>query len=90
MAKTECCLCCLFSGARHIAKEYSNGKSLVKIRKYSIGNRYGSTSLIMNNKTFFRDVRIPNFEHDQGKETEIVSLGKLNNIKSGPLITGNL
>ena len=41
----------------------------------------------MNNKTFFKDASKPNFEHDQGKENEIVPLGNLNNIAAEQLIT---
>ena len=35
---------------RHVVKKYSDDKSPVKINKYSIGNRYGSTSLVMNKR----------------------------------------
>ena len=63
-----------------IVKKYSDDKNPVKISKYSIGNRYWSTNLEMNNETFFKDVSKPNFEPDQGKENEIVSLGNSNNI----------
>ena len=66
---------------------YIDDKSPVKISKYSIGHRYGSTSLEMNNKTFCKDVSKPNFEPDQGKENEIVSLGNSNNIAAEQLIT---
>ena len=72
---------------RHIVKKYSDEKSPVKISKYSIGNRSGSTSLVMNNKTFFKDASKPNFEPYQGKENEIVSLVKLNNIAAKHLVT---
>ena len=72
---------------RHIVKKYSDEKSPVKISKYSIGNHYGSNSLAMNNKAFFKDASKPNFKPDQGKENEIVSFGNLNNIAAEQLIT---
>ena len=56
------------SEKRRIVKKYSDHKSPSKISKYSIENRYGSTSVKMNNETFFKDASKPNFEHDQGKK----------------------
>ena len=41
----------------------------------------------MNNKTFFKDASKTNFEPYQGKENEIVSLVKLNNIAAKQLVT---
>ena len=79
-----------FLEKRHIVKKYSDEKSPVKISKYSIGNHYGSTSLVINNKTFFKDALKPNFELDQGKESEIVSLRNLNNVAAQQLIKVNL
>ena len=38
-------------------------------------NLFGSTSIVMNNKTYFKDASKPNCEPDQGNENEIVSLG---------------
>ena len=72
---------------RHIIKKYSDEKSPVKINNYSIGNRYVSSGLVMHNKTFFKDASKPNFEPDQGKENENVSLGNLNNIAAEQLVT---
>ena len=40
----------------------------------------------MNKKTFFKDASKPNFESDQGKKSEVASLGNLNNIASEQLI----
>ena len=34
----------------------------------------------MNKKTFFKDASKPNFESDQGKESEVVSLRNLNKL----------
>ena len=64
---------------RHVVKKYNDDKSPLKMNKYSIGNRFGSTSIVMNNKTCFKDASKPNFEPDQGNKNEIVSLGNLNN-----------
>ena len=65
---------------RHVVKKYNDDKSPLKMNKYSIGNRFRSTSIVRNNKTCFKDASKPNFEPDQGNENEIVSLGNLNNI----------
>ena len=65
---------------RHVVKKYNDDKSPLNMNKYSIGNRFRSTSIVRNNKTCFKDASKPNFEPDQGNENEIVSLGNLNNI----------
>ena len=67
-------------GKGHILKKYSDNKTPIKISKYSIDNHYGSTSLAINDKTFFKDASKSNFEPDQGKENEDIFLGNLNNI----------
>ena len=71
---------------RHVVKKYNDEKIPVKINTYSIGNRFGSTSLVMN-KTCFKDASKANFEPDQSNENKIVSLGNLNNIAAEQLIT---
>ena len=50
-------------------------------------NLFGSTSIVMNNKTYFKDASKPNCEPDPGNENEIVSLGNLNNITAEQLLT---
>ena len=72
---------------RHLVKEYSNDKIPVKINRYSNGNHFGSTSLVMNNKKIFKDASKPNSEPEQGNENEIVSWENLNNIAAEQLIT---
>ena len=70
----------------HIVKKYSNDKSPVKIGKYSIGNLYESTRLVMNNKTFSKDAPKSNIELDPGKGKEIISFWSLNKISVEELI----
>ena len=72
---------------RHLVKEYRDDKIPVKINRYSNGNHFGSTSLVMNNKKFFKGASKPNSEPEQGNENEIVSLGNLNNVAVEQLIT---
>ena len=76
-----------YPGKRHIVRKYSNEKSPEKISNYSLGNRYGPTSLVMNSKTFSKGASKPNFVPDQSKENENVSLENLNNIAAEQLIT---
>ena len=40
----------------------------------------------MNNKTFFKDAPKPNFESDQVKKNDIVSLGNLTHITTVQLV----
>ena len=71
---------------KDIVEKYSDEKSPVKSSKYSIGNHYASISLVMNKKTFFKDASKPNFESDQGKESEVVSMKNLNKFAAELLI----
>ena len=58
---------------RHLVKEYSNDKIPVKINRYSNGNHFGSTSLVMNNKKISRM-----------RQNQTLNLNKVTRMKSFP------